>query len=53
MNFLYFGRKNNDSVLEIFFLRSKYLERGIILFVRIVFIINEEIEKRYLCCLMY
>lgn len=42
--------KNNDSVLEIFFLRSKHSERGTTSLARIASIINEETEKRYLCC---
>lgn len=50
VNFSYPGRKNNDSVLEIFFLRSKHSERGTTSLARIASIINEETEKRYLCC---
>lgn len=46
MNFSYPGRKNNDSVLEIFFLRSKHSERGTTSLARIASIINEETEKR-------
>lgn len=42
MNFMYPGRKNNDSVLEIFFLRSKHSERGTTSLARIASIINEE-----------
>lgn len=45
MNFSYPGRKDNDSVLEIFFLRSKHSERGTTSLVRIASIINEETEK--------
>lgn len=45
MNFSYPGRKNNDSVLEIFFLRSKHSERGTTSLARIASIINEETEK--------
>lgn len=33
-----------------FFLRSKHSERGTTSLVRIASIINEETEKRYLCC---
>lgn len=46
MNFSYPGRKNNDSVLEIFFLRSKHSERGTTSLARIASIINEETEKK-------
>lgn len=45
MNFSYPGRKN-DSVLEIFFLRSKHSERGTTSLARIASIINEETEKK-------
>lgn len=46
VNFLYPGRKNDDSVLEISLLRSKHSERGTTSLVRIASIIKAKAEKK-------
>lgn len=53
VNFLYPGRKNDDSVLEISLLRTKHSEKGTTSLVRIASIIKAEAGKRYLCCPTY
>lgn len=50
MNFSYPGRKNNDSVLEIFFLRSKHSERDTTSLARITSIFKlTKKQKKDIC----